>query len=175
MNDFQKISTYWYYAYNNIVSCAIIVTECNGKLKLPDRGAMPATDLTKACAVLNRHLQMQYAKELPAVGVRYGLMGYIMCIHNNPGITQERMAPLMAVERSSVTKAVKQLEAEGYVTREVNPDCRREYILTPTAKLKQAYAKILPIKKKVHARVTGNMTDIERDLFLRLLAKINLE
>ena len=136
---------------------------------------MGKPDITKVFAVVNRRIQMCYARELPAVGVKYGLMGYIMCIHNNPGISQEQMASMMAVEKSSVAKAVKQMLAEGYVTRTVNEYCRRENILLPTEKTRAAHDKIIPVKKKVHAEVTRNMTGAERSLFLSLLEKIALD
>lgn len=132
-------------------------------------------DITKIIAVLERRLQMRYAKELPAFGVTYSLMGYIMCICANPGLSQERIAALMAVEKSSVAKAVRQLLAEGYVARSVNPASRREYILQPTEKAFAAPGQILAVKKKVHALVTGAMTPVERELFLSLLGKIPLD
>ena len=136
---------------------------------------MGKPDITKVFAVVNRRIQMSYVRELPAAGVKYGLMRYIMCIHNNPGITQEQMAAMMAVEKSSVAKAVKQMLAEGYVTRRVNENCRRENILLPTDKARAAHDKIIPIKKKVHAEVTRNMSGSERGLFLRLLEKLALD
>ena len=118
---------------------------------------------------------MQYSQELPAVGVKPGLTSYIMCLRNNPGISQERMAAIMAVEKSSVAKAVRQLVAEGYASCSVNPECRRENILTPTPRTEEAYRAILSVKKKVHARLTRDMTGIERDLFLQLLGKVSLD
>lgn len=78
---------------------------------------MAEADLTRIFAVVGRRIQMHYARELPAVGIKYGLMGYIMCINNNPGLSQEEVAALMTVEKSSVAKAVRQLVDEGYVTR----------------------------------------------------------
>ena len=136
---------------------------------------MAKADLTKILAVLNRRIQAWYARELPGTGIKYGLIGYIMCICNNPGQSQEQIAGMMAVEKSSVAKAAKQLLDESYVKRNVNPDSRREYVLLPTAKARAARKAFLPIKQRVDAHVTRDMTNIERDLFLRLLAKIPLD
>lgn len=132
-------------------------------------------DITKIFAIANRRMQMHYARELAALDIKFGLMGYLMCIRNNPGLSQEQISSIMAVEKSSVAKAVKQLEAEGFITRTVNPNSRREYILVPTEKAEEAHEKLKSVKEKVHAVMTRNMTDIERDLFLRLLDKIALD
>lgn len=136
---------------------------------------MSKPDITKIFAIANRRMQMHYTRELAALNIKSGLMGYLMCIRNNPGLSQEQISSLMVVEKSSVAKAVKQLEAEGYITRTTNPNSRREYVLVPTRKTEEMHDRLRAVKEKVHAMMTRNMTDIEQDLFLRLLDKIALD
>lgn len=136
---------------------------------------MEKADITKTFSIASRRLHAYYAKEMSAIGIKPGMLGYILCITNNPDISQDRMSEISAVEKSSTAKAVKILLAEGYVTRAVNPDDKREYILAPTAKAHAATEMIMAIKERAHLHITREMTEVERDIFLRLLAKVSLD
>lgn len=133
-----------------------------------------AVDITKILAIAYRRLLMFYSHELQTIGVKAGHMMYICCVCDNPGFSQEQISSFLHVDKSTVAKAVKELLNEGYITRAPNPEFRREFAITPTDKGKRTGKKIDEIKKKGHAFITSQMTDIEVDIFKMLLLKLPL-
>lgn len=136
-------------------------------------GADPV-DITKIIAIAYRRLHMYYASQLQPMGIKHGLMMYIMAITDYPGYSQEQIASILYVDKSTVAKAVKQLLKEGYITRTASAHSRREYALCATEKGMEIAGKMDALKSKGHDLITSRMTDIERDIFERLLLKIPL-
>lgn len=134
-----------------------------------------SVDITKILAIAYRRLVMFYAAQAQSLGIKYGLIMYLMAICDYPGYSQEQIATLLYVDKSTVAKAVKALLREGYITRAPNPNSRREYMLTPTGKGLALSENISRFKEKGHALITSRMTNIERDLFEQLLLKIPLK
>src|SRR5699024_1205899 len=73
----------------------------------------------------------------------YGLTGihhtYILNICRNPGISQEKLAKMIYVNKSSVTRQLARLELKGYVKRIPSTSDKRELLIYPTEKTNEVY------------------------------------
>ena len=60
---------------------------------------------------------------------------YIMMVYDNPNCSQSDLVKLTGESKSNIAKALKKLESQQLITRNTNPENRRQYMLktTPTA------------------------------------------
>ena len=80
-------------------------------------------------------------------------MRYIMAIYDNPGFSQDDLVNLFGQSKASIAKSLKKLEDEGYITREVNPQNRRKYLLKTTPKANEVVPKIRQISRDWEKKV----------------------
>lgn len=88
-------------------------------------------------------------------------MRYIMAIYDNQGLSQDDLVNIFAQSKASIAKAVKKLENEGYITREINPENRRKYMLKTTHKANELVPIIIKISKDWEKEVGINQDDEE--------------
>lgn len=89
-------------------------------------------------------------------------MRYIMAIYDNQGLSQDDLVKMFAQSKANIAKSVKKLEDEGYITREVNPENRRKYMLKTTSKANELVPKIRKISKDWEKEV--GITDEDHEL-----------
>lgn len=68
---------------------------------------------------------------------------YVVLIYEHPGIIAEQLANLIKVDRTTLARAVRRLEKQGYVYRESDPDNKKIKHLYVTEKGKQIYPFII--------------------------------
>ncbi|SET24565.1 MarR family winged helix-turn-helix transcriptional regulator [Paenibacillus sp. NFR01] len=83
------------------------------------------------------------------------------------------LAASTAMDRSSVTRLVKQLQALDYVTREVSPKDGREILLTLTETGQQRMKHALAEKESAYYERLSSWTDTELNEFIRMLRHFN--
>ena len=91
--------------------------------------------------------QMKYLKNKIA---EYDLdheVRYVMMIYENPNISQDDLVIMSGQSKGNIAKALKKLENEGYIEREVNPENRRKYMLRTTSKGNELVPKVRQISK----------------------------
>ena len=68
---------------------------------------------------------------------------YVVRIYEHPGIIAEQLANLIKLDRTTLARAVRRLEKQGYVYRESDPDNKKIKHLYVTEKGKQIYPFII--------------------------------
>ena len=68
---------------------------------------------------------------------------YVVRIYEHPGIIAEQLANLIKVDRTTLARAVRRLEKQGYVYRENDPDNKKIQHLYVTEKGKEIYPFII--------------------------------
>ncbi|MCI1969021.1 MarR family winged helix-turn-helix transcriptional regulator [Clostridium luticellarii] len=129
-------------------------------------------DLSKYVSVTHRRSQIFYTEHLQKLGISSGQFMYIVCICDNPGYTQDELSQRLIIDKSTVTKVLSQLEAMGFIIKTKSSNDRRAFNIFPTDKALAIYPKILEIKDEWHHRITENLSDIECDVFERLMEKV---
>ena len=110
--------------------------------------------------------QMKYLKNKIA---EYDLdheVRYIMMIYENPNISQDDLVIMSGQSKGNIAKALKKLEDEGYIEREINPDNRRKYMLKTTSKGDELVPKVRQISKDWQKEV--GITEEDNELKKRL-------
>lgn len=129
-------------------------------------------NLTKYVSVAYRRTQMFYTDKLMELGISSGQFMYIECICENVGLTQDELSKRLIIDKSTVAKVLSQLETNGYITRTISSNDRRAFEIMPTDKAVIIYPKILEIKEEWHHKMTENLSDIECDVFEKLMEKV---
>ncbi|MDD4773916.1 MAG: MarR family winged helix-turn-helix transcriptional regulator [Eubacteriales bacterium] len=124
------------------------------------------------CSKIHRLSGIYLDRQLKSLGIRSGQLMYISLICGSDGLSQENIASELKVDKSSVARAVKLLEADGYVRRTVSMSDKRRYRVYATEKARSVYRKTTDITGSCEAHFTGGLTEIEGELLNSLLDKI---
>ncbi len=119
-------------------------------------------------AVLDR--SAAFAKE----GLPGWQVSYILQTCRTPGLTQDELATRLYVNKSSVTRQVAQMIAEGFLTRETDPADRRCKRLFPTAKAEALYPRVIAYLEDWNEALTSELEPADQErlvVLLRHLAK----
>lgn len=129
-------------------------------------------NLSKFISVTHRRTQIFYTEQFKKVDINSGQFMYIVCICEKVGQTQDELAQNLIIDKSTVAKVLSQLEVTGYIQRKLNLKDRRVFNIFPTDKATAIYPEIVKIKEKWHDYLTEDLTNIERDLFEKLMEKV---
>jgi DNA-binding MarR family transcriptional regulator len=102
-------------------------------------------------SILYRYRQNYLSKRLDPFNIGSGQYFFLLVLSKNNSISQEGLSDFLKIDKATTAKAVKKLEEEGYVARDVDDMDKRAYrvYLTPKG------WEILPIIEK-------NIRDWER-------------
>ena len=95
---------------------------------------------------------------------------YIMLIHDNPNCSQDDLVNIYGESKANVAKSLKKLENNGYITRNMNPENRRKYILKTTKKADELIPKIRKISLDWEIKVGIDENDYELKEKIRQIA-----
>ncbi|WP_176013347.1 MarR family winged helix-turn-helix transcriptional regulator [Victivallis sp. Marseille-Q1083] len=129
-------------------------------------------ELTVDIYTISRCTHNYYARELRKLHITMGQFPFIMGIVENDGISQEKLSAEIMISKSTTAAIVQQLLNAGLVTREIDPLDRRNFKLHATGKALQLVPKIEESIDRCHEMITGELTEIERDIFARLVKKV---
>lgn len=93
-------------------------------------------------------------------------MRYIMAVYDNQDLSQDDLVNIFGQSKASIAKALKKLEDQEYIIREVNPENRRKYMLKTTSKADELVPKIRQISKDWEKDV--GITDEDYELKKRI-------
>ncbi len=121
-----------------------------------------------------RRSQKFYTDELKDLDITSGQYMYIIAICENAGKTQDDLSQEMLIDKGTAARVLFQLEMNGFLTKSINPIDRREYNIFPTDKALAAYPEVLKVQEEWHQKLTEDFSDIEREVFEKLLEKAML-
>ena len=118
---------------------------------------------------LNRIVTSFYDEALRPLDLTNGQFSLLMSLNRPKPPSIAPLAEFLAMDRTTLTAALKPLERRGLVAISVDPGDRRGRLLRLTAKGRGLLAKALPIWKHHHAqleRQTGPADALRKDLAL---------
>lgn len=121
-------------------------------------------------SIVFRHTQLILARELEPLGLGQGQYAYLLSVCKKPGIIQESLTEDLLYNKSSVARAIGQLEQKGFLLRMNDPQDKRSYRLFPTQKGRDMYQIIVEKLEKINEQLTMGFSDEEKALtegFLR--------
>jgi len=113
-----------------------------------------------------------FMRNVPPHDVSPGLLGMLMLIEANPGLTQSALAAAVELDRSTMVGVIDRMEARGWVERRVTRNDRRAYqlILTPAgaAAVDQFKNLVAAHEKRILSGLSEPETRILHDLLTRV-------
>jgi DNA-binding MarR family transcriptional regulator len=116
---------------------------------------------------IGRHLEMV----LGAVGVDQAEAHVLSALAAGP-MTIAALVETVGVKRSTLTNILDRLERRGLVSREINPNDRRSFIVRPSRGGQRAAKKVAAAFAAVDARLAQATTASEREAFHAVLASL---
>jgi DNA-binding MarR family transcriptional regulator len=96
-----------------------------------------------------------------------------LALYNNNGISQDTLSKLLIIDKGTTAKAIKKLEEEGYVRRDVDPEDRRAYKIYTPEKALELQPYIHDVLDNCNQILSMNFTEEEKELALGLLRKMS--
>lgn len=127
---------------------------------------------SKWISITYRHSQIYFAKAFEALGLGSGQYMFVLCICENSGLTQDALAEEVAMNKSTVARAVSQLEKDGFIERKVNQEDKRIYNVFPTEKGMAIYPLIIAVLDTWNDLITEDLTEEEEKILDALLIKV---
>lgn len=125
-------------------------------------------DILKWLSIANRYTRIALDRRLQPYRLNASMYYYILRIHEQPKLTQDRLISLTYLNPSNVTRAVNQLVNLGYVRKRQSKD-KRVSELSLTKKGEALYPEIVKLRQEV---ADGLLTDIPAEQHEALVGQI---
>ena len=117
---------------------------------------------------------VQYRTDnLAQFGLKSIHASYLMEICANPGISQDRLARIICINKSNVARQVAVLEEDGFVRRVPSAADKRVMELYPTEKTMEILPQISDMLMRWENCITHDLTEEEKELLSALLRKMS--
>jgi DNA-binding MarR family transcriptional regulator len=110
-----------------------------------------------------RALARRFDEALRPVGLTNGQFSLLMSLNRSEPPGMKAVAALLAMDRTTLTAAVKLLRRRGLVRITADPADRRGRRMTLTARGRRTLARAVPVWRKTHAAVEALLRDGEAD------------
>lgn len=97
---------------------------------------------------------------------------FVLTVCRFPGRSQDEIAKDLCLNKSTVTRALAQLESLGYVTRNPNPSDKRQTLVFPTEKMLSVLPKVREITAEWNRLIFEGIPEEELAVFRSVTEKI---
>ena len=111
-----------------------------------------------------RALARRFDEALRPLGLTNGQFSMLMSMNRPDAARMSEVADLLAMDRTTLTAALKLLERRGLVEILVDPDDRRSRRLTLTPAGRKVLAAAVPVWKREHALIERHVAGLDSDL-----------
>lgn len=130
------------------------------------------SSIGKWVSILYRYRQNYLGKRLDPYNIGSGQHFFLMILSQNNGISQEELSDLLKIDKATTAKAVKKLEDEGYLTREVDSTDKRAYQVFLTDKALKVIPIIHETVRDWEKIITEGFSESNKILIEELLGKM---
>lgn len=128
--------------------------------------------LMKNINITSRCANQYRSERLSGSGLNGCQYTYIINICRNPGISQDKLAHLIYINKSNVTRQLISLEENGYIERRTSNIDKRVVEVYPTQKSLDILPKVLFVLHEWNELLTEDFTEAEKETFISLLDRI---
>ena len=123
-----------------------------------------------------RLINVEYNNIMKPIGLTSPQFRMIMQLQREDGVTQSRLANILAVGKVSISGLIDRLEQSGWIERRPEPNDRRSNLIFLTNKAQEIEARMLETGKSLTKQTLKNLTAKQRtDLVdLLIIVKDNL-
>ena len=117
---------------------------------------------------------VQYRSDyLAPMGLKSIHASYLAEVCANPGISQDKLARLICINKSNVARQVAVLEEDGFIIRTPSAADKRVIELYPTQKTLDLLPQITDMLMRWETCITKDLSDEEKELLSSLLRKMS--
>ncbi|NLM49904.1 MAG: MarR family transcriptional regulator [Clostridiaceae bacterium] len=127
--------------------------------------------MMKYISKLSRLAILYRGDKLSAFGLNAHQHIYIITICNNPGISQDKLAEEIFVNKSNVARQIAMLCENGFVTKKVSEADKRQCEIYPTQKAIDIYPQVIEVLREWNRIIFKDFTDDEKEIFKNLIEK----
>ncbi|MGI6176668.1 MAG: MarR family winged helix-turn-helix transcriptional regulator [Christensenellales bacterium] len=129
-------------------------------------------DLAKTISLLHRKMNKGLNTRLMQIGLSNAQSGLLELLYYNGKMTQADLCEELKLDKSTVAKALDRMEQNGLVTKTVNPDDSRSFLVSPTQKAIETIPMAQEVLSSWSEDVTSGMTKKEKERFLKLIKQV---
>ncbi|MBD2746759.1 winged helix-turn-helix transcriptional regulator [Microvirga sp. BT688] len=111
-----------------------------------------------------RALSRRFDEALRPTGITSGQFSLLNALNRPKPPPIGPVAQLLAMDRTTLTAALKPLERDGFVTIVRDPDDRRSRLLGLTDKGREALAAAVPIWRDLHAAIEAGLPEVQPEV-----------
>lgn len=111
-------------------------------------------------------------RKIASLGLCHGQVPYLFSIVEEEGQTQDELAAHIRVNRAATARTLKSMEKAGLITRQPNPENRRQNLVYPTAKAKGLTDKVLAILDDHNDMMLTEFSTDEKMQLLSLMDRV---
>ncbi|CZQ96913.1 MarR family winged helix-turn-helix transcriptional regulator [Trichococcus ilyis] len=134
---------------------------------------MDNTKLFRLMGTISRQATTDINQKVAQYGLDNNLFLYLMRIVENEGISQVDLVNTVRVDKTTLSRALKKLETNGFIRKVTNPVNRKFNQLYPTDKAKNTYRTLYSLEKKYISKALVNLSTDEKTTLIALLTKID--
>ena len=121
---------------------------------------------------INRCARQFRSEAVAPYGLKSCHISYLSRICSDPGISQDRLAKMMLIDKSNVARQAAALEEGGFITRTPSASDKRSLELHPTPKALAVLPQLRQIVNAWDDILSQGMTQEELETVTRLLEKM---
>lgn len=129
-------------------------------------------DTPKDISTLYRKMNMSVNYRLSPLGLSSAKAMFLFCLCDHEPMSQAEICRELDMDKSTVAKMLVRLEKDGLVTKAVNPNDVRSFLVRLTDKA----AALIPEAREIHRdwldAVTAGLSDLEKRNFLELMERV---
>lgn len=126
-------------------------------------------DFGKLIRAITSNVNCYISTKVEKYGIRQGQFEYFLLIYSSPGINQLELARLKNVGKASVTKALKILEDDGFILREIDEKDKRNTLCYITEKGKKIVDNLIHVKTNAEEELFKDFKDEDKLAFYKYL------
>lgn len=132
------------------------------------------SQLTRDITQISRCSNQFRNEYLASMDLKSSHSSYLTQIIRTPGISQDKLAKLIYIDKSNVARQAAVLEEKGYITRVPSKEDKRVMQLFPTQKAVDALPQIHEMYLQWSQLLTQDLTEEEAAQLTQLLEKIKI-
>jgi len=123
-------------------------------------------------SLLYRYGQMYVGERLKHYDIGKGQYIFLNALYKQDGLSQEQISSDLKIDKGTTAKALKKLEAQGYVVRQVREEDKRSYRVFLTEKALLIKDDVRSVLVEWRNILTEGLTEEQKQLALELLEKM---
>ena len=132
------------------------------------------SDILKWLSIANRYTRIALDRRLQPYRLNASMYYYILRLHEQPRLTQDKLISLTYLNPSNVTRAVNQLVTLGYVRKRQSKTDKRVYELSLTRRGERLYPEIVKLRQAIADDLLADVPPAQHDALVAQIRQLAL-